>query len=126
MKLLSILIADDDEIILEMLKLAFEKCGLKVFTAKNGSDAWSLFCKEHTDIVITDMWMPGLNGNELSRLIRNQSPLTKIALMTGAEVGGLEDLLNDGTANYLFMKPFNIGRICKILKADALVYDQPA
>jgi DNA-binding response OmpR family regulator len=120
MNTLSILIVDDDKIILQLLTLGFEKCGFRVFTAENGYDAWSLFNNDQTSLVLTDIYMPGLDGKELSRRIRNMSPLAKIALMTGSEIDEeIRELLSVGTVDYLFLKPFNIKKICNTLIADA-------
>jgi DNA-binding NtrC family response regulator len=110
----SILIVDDDEIIREVLSQGFERCGFKVFKAENATDGWVLFNSEHIDYVITDIWMPGLNGMDLSRKIKKQSPFTKIALMTGGETEGVKELIEDGTVDHFFWKPFDIQNICKI------------
>lgn len=109
----TILIADDDEMIVDLLTFGFERYGVKVFKAENGIDAWNLFNRETIDTVITDIQMPGLNGKELSRRIRNQSPLTKIAVMTGGKIDIAMELLKDGTANYFFRKPFDLNHLFK-------------
>ena len=114
----SILIADDNDFILRLLSRGFNKYGYKVFEANNGIDAWNLFSKEHVDFVLTDICMPGLEGNELSYLIRNQSPSTIIAVMTGSEFDTASDLLKDGTANYFFPKPFNFVDVHKSFMAE--------
>ena len=111
----SILIVDDDGLIVDLLTQAFERCGLKVFKAENGLDAWNLFNSEQIDFVLTDIQMPGLNGKELSRRIRNQSPCTKIAVMTGGKIDVATELLKDRTVNYFFLKPFDLNNICKSL-----------
>jgi len=122
MNTLSILIVDDDELILKLLTLGFEKCGFKVSTAENGYDAWNLFNNEQTSLVLTDIYMPGLDGKELSRRIRNVSPSAKIALMTGGEIDEeIKGLLSVGTVDYFFLKPFNIKNICKTFIADAKI-----
>ena len=117
MNTLSLLIVDDDELILKVLALGFEKCGFKVSTAENGSDTWDLLKSEHTDLVLSEIWMPDLNGKELSRMIRNESPNTKIALMTGGDADDIEELLANGTADYFFLKPFDIKNVCEIFMA---------
>jgi YesN/AraC family two-component response regulator len=114
----SILIADDNDFILRLLSKGFKKFGFNVFEAKNGVEAWNLFNKEQVDFVLTDICMPGLEGNELSYLIRNQSPGTIIAVMTGSEFDIASDLLRDGTANYFFPKPFNFMDIHKSFTAE--------
>lgn len=115
----SILIVDDNEIILEMLAEGFKMFGLIVYTAKNGFDGLHLFKKEHTSTVLTDIRMPGdLDGAELASRIRKQSPHTTIAVMTGGdgEVGA--KLLKNGTADYFFTKPFVLSCVCKTLVAE--------
>ena len=117
----SILIVDDDGMIVELLSLGFENCGFKVFKAENGLDAWNLFNREHIDFVLTDIQMPGMNGEELSHRIRNQSSLAKIAVMTGGETDVATELLQDKTADYFFPKPFKIRHICRIIAAEAQI-----
>ena len=114
----SILIVDDDEIIREVLSHGFLRFDFKVFTAENATDAWIIFNSEHIDFVVTDIWMPGLNGMDLSRKIKMQSPLTKIALMTGGETEGVQELIDDGTVDHFFWKPFDIQNICKIFSNE--------
>ena len=115
----SILIVDDDNMILDLLSELFKKRGLNVFKAENGLVGWNLFEKECIDIVITDICMPGLSGIELSKRIRNQSPHTKIAVMTGGRTDAAEELLKDETVNYLFKKPFSLSFVGKYFKAEA-------
>ena len=100
----TILIVDDDEIIREVLSRGFENCGFKTLKAKNATDAWSLFNSKNIDYVVTDIWIPGLNGMELSRKIKEQSPLTKIALMTGGETESVKKLIDEGTVNHFFLE----------------------
>ena len=70
------------------------------------------------DVIVTDIRMPGLDGIELSYRIRQQSPSTIIALMTGegSDVG--TDLMNDGAVDYFFLKPFDNKKVCEIFRAE--------
>jgi DNA-binding response OmpR family regulator len=114
----SILIVDDNEMVLDLLSKGFEMYGLNVFKAGNGFEGLRIFEKERIDIVLTDIQMPDLNGIELSLRIRNQSPSITLALMTGGEGETAIKLLNDGTAKYLFKKPFAISYVCQSLLAE--------
>ena len=114
----SILIVDDDRIIVELLSVIFKKYGFIVFNAEDGLEAWNIFNNEKIDVVLTDIRMPGLDGRELSCRIRNQSPSTIIALMTGEESDVGTKLLNDGTPDYFFLKPFDIKNVCEIFVAE--------
>ncbi len=117
----SILIVDDDSMLVELISLCFERHGFGVLKAYNGLDAWNFFMNNDIDFVLTDLQMPGLSGRELSHRIRNQSPNVKIAIMTGGENDVAAELLQDGTVDYFFPKPFNIKSICKLLIAEAQV-----
>jgi DNA-binding response OmpR family regulator len=103
--------------LLELLAKAFTKLGMDVIKAKNGLDGWNFFNSNEVDVVLTDICMPRLDGVELSKRIRNASPNTTIALMTGADADSARELLDDGTADHLFLKPFPLSSICKFLAA---------
>ena len=111
----SVLIADDDETILELLAKGFEMLGCRVLKAENGLDAWTLFSNQHIDIVLTDIRMPGLDGIHLSRRIRDRSPSVTIGVMTGGDADVAGRLLETGTADYYFPKPFDLIGVCKSL-----------
>ena len=55
----SILIVDEDGVILDLLSVMFEKYGFNMFKAENDLDRWNLFKNKDIDFVLTDMMMPG-------------------------------------------------------------------
>jgi len=109
----SILIVDDDENILELIAEGFKVFGMKVFKAQNGEEAWSIFTEKHIDAVLSDIWMPGIDGIELSSRIHQRSPQTKIALMTGGDTTAAKQLLENGIVHQFFEKPFSLSFVCK-------------
>lgn len=116
----SVLIADDDSMIVGLLAIGFEKHGFTVFKAENGLDALNLFNSEQVDFVLTGIQMPAMDGEELSKRIRKQSPITKIAVMTGGKVDVASGLIQHGIVDYFFLKPFDIKSICRIFVTEAL------
>lgn len=66
-----ILIVDDDKNIRYVLKEILETNGYVAFSAKNGAEALSLLEKEHIDLAVVDIMMPGIDGYELTREIRD-------------------------------------------------------
>ncbi|HXX64594.1 MAG TPA: response regulator [Bacteroidota bacterium] len=67
---MNILIAEDDAPSRLVLNERLRKLGHEVRAAENGSEAWELFTKAPPQVVITDWMMPGMDGLELTRKIR--------------------------------------------------------
>ena len=68
--MLKVLVIDDDQLILGMVKQVLTKFGFKVETASNGKEGIQKFDRNHFDLVITDINMPYIDGNCVARHIR--------------------------------------------------------
>lgn len=81
----TILIAEDDRMLRESLKMLFEYLGYKVFAAVNGAEALKVYEKNAGTIrvVISDVTMPVMNGIELCRRIRQQNSTVPIVVAAG-------------------------------------------
>jgi DNA-binding NtrC family response regulator len=79
----TILIVDDEKDICEVLDISLSDLGYKVHTAGNGEEALQMFEKVLPSIVLTDIRMPGMDGIELLRRIKEQHPETEVILITG-------------------------------------------
>jgi CheY-like chemotaxis protein len=75
-----ILIADDEPHVLRVLKLSLEKEGYAVETCANGKEALTQLEQEHPDILITDIQMPLMTGEELCRHIEQHMPERKFLI----------------------------------------------
>ena len=109
----------DDEI--ELLKahlLFLEKKGYEVMTVTNGSDAIDL-CKQHNfDLVLLDEQMPGLNGLETLRRIKELQPALPVVMVTKSEEEHImEQAIGQKIADYL-IKPVNPNQILLALKKN--------
>ena len=69
---LSVLVVDDDAGCRLVLRAAVERLGHPCRVATDGDEAWRLFQEEQPDVLITDWMMPGLNGLDLCRLVRQR------------------------------------------------------
>ena len=78
-----ILLVDDEEGIRKVLKLSLEDIGYTVSTAENGARALEIFRKTHPPIVLTDIKMPGMDGIDLLRQIKKETPDTEVIMITG-------------------------------------------
>jgi CheY-like chemotaxis protein len=79
----TILIIDDDERILRALTRMLEDVGHQVRQALNGKDALRWFAGAPTDLVITDVFMPEMDGIEFTMRLRETFPETPIIAMSG-------------------------------------------
>ena len=116
----TILVAEDDPIFRKLLQSRLQKWGYRVTAVKDGGEAWELLRKPETpDLLILDWMMPGIDGIELCRRIREKQRdrYQYILLLTGKD--DKEDIvkgLNAGADDYL-TKPFDIGELGARLRA---------
>ncbi len=78
-----LLLVDDEEGIRKVLSLSLQSDGYDVKTAESGQQALKLFQKEFFPIVMTDIKMPGLDGLEVLKLIKEMNPDTQVIVFTG-------------------------------------------
>lgn len=78
-----ILLVDDEEGIRKVLSISLADSGYTMLTAENGDEALRIFRKEHPDIVLSDIKMPGMDGIELLKRIKRENPDTEVILITG-------------------------------------------
>ena len=79
-----ILIVDDDDGVRYVLRRVLA-AGHDVIEARDGEEALRIYHREKPDLVITDLSMPGMNGDELIRKLKSCSPAPGIIAMTGVE-----------------------------------------
>lgn len=81
---LRILIVDDEEPIRRFVDRVLRDAGYVTLTAAGGVEALELAQKERAfDVVVTDLMMPGLSGDELARRLRQEEPKLKVLYLTG-------------------------------------------
>jgi PAS domain S-box-containing protein len=78
-----ILIVDDEEIIVRLLSMSLRSDGYEIVTAYNGEQGLEVFQSESPDIVVTDIKMPGMNGLELLKKIKELDPEKEVIIVTG-------------------------------------------
>ena len=79
-----ILIVDDDEDACEILSLLMSSCGIDATCAQSAAGAWPLIKQQYFDLYILDAWLPGIDGYEFCRQIRELDSNTPILFYSGA------------------------------------------
>src|SRR5438045_4594255 len=103
----SILVIDDEQGILETLRILLKNEGFDVTTAQGGKAGLEQLKSSAPDIVLTDLKMPGVTGIEILSAVRGQDPETPVILMTAqASLQTAIQAVNEG-AFYYIQKPFS-------------------
>lgn len=77
-----VLCVDDEVLGLEIRRVVFERAGYAVLTASNGPAAIELFKENEVDAVVLDYAMPGMNGSQVARALRQIRPDVPILLLS--------------------------------------------
>jgi putative two-component system response regulator len=104
----TVLIADDQFALRQLLRATLSRFGLRVIEASNGSDALALIQRERPDLVLMDVGMPGMDGLEVCRTLRadpETADLPVFILTARAQQAEREKGLASGATVYL-TKPF--------------------
>jgi CheY-like chemotaxis protein len=80
---LTVLIVDDDESVLSFVDRVLSEAGYQTMTASNGPDAVELARRTPIDLLLTDVNMPRMTGDELARRLRHDEPELKVLYLTG-------------------------------------------
>lgn len=102
-----ILVVDDEPQITRVLRTALVSNGHAVTVAQNGAEALELFLKAQPELVITDLAMPGMDGIELTRAVRQRSSVPVIVLSVRSQDAQKVAALDEGADDYI-TKPFSI------------------
>lgn len=103
---MNILIADDSPEMVQILSAYIKKAGFTVFTAFDGEEALELFYTEKIDLAIIDWMMPKVDGIEVIKTIKSESPV-KILMLTAKTTGDDEFLSLSSGADDFLTKPFH-------------------
>jgi len=102
----SILVVDDSETTTEVVQRNLAARGFRVYTRSNAHEAMKVLQSTPVDLVITDLKMPGPDGLDLVRHVRQNCADTEVMIMTGyATVEGAVQAVKSGAEDYL-AKPF--------------------
>jgi diguanylate cyclase (GGDEF)-like protein len=110
---LRVLVADDDAGCRLVLRASVEQLGHECRVAADGDEAWRLFQEAQPDVLITDWMMPGLNGPELCRQVRQHSEDGYTYVILATALGEHENVLEGmeaGADDYLTkpISPFDV------------------
>jgi two-component system, cell cycle sensor histidine kinase and response regulator CckA len=109
----TILLMDDEKMVLETGKELLESMGYTVYAVESPHEALALYEKETNkiDLVILDMIMPGISGGEIFNYLREINPGVKIILSSGYSLNGKAQAIMDRGCDGFLQKPFDMERL---------------
>ena len=112
---LKILVIDDEDSILKTFRMRLSKWGYKVFLASDGAAGLKLLSEQDCHVVITDLKMPGLTGQEIVETVRKDYPNIMTIVITGfATVESAVEMMKAGVYDFL-VKPLNFNQVKMVL-----------
>ena len=119
----TILLVDDEEAILEVVRDVLRQYGYTVLTADSGEGALEMFCErpEQVDLVILDLGMPGMGGGRCMRRMLEVDPGTRVVVATGYAGSDKRGEMLEAGARRFITKPY---RLDDLLRTVRQVMDQ--
>lgn len=115
----NVLIVDDEKTITDVVEVYLINAGYSVFKAHNGKEALNTFYHEYIDLIILDLMLPDMSGEEICRTIKSKSTIPIIMLTAKVEEENILECFSLGADDYV-VKPFSvkqlIARVTAILK----------
>ncbi|MDA0323877.1 MAG: response regulator [Verrucomicrobia bacterium] len=119
-----VLIVDDDRHYVEMIRQVILKQGMDATAVTSGEDALAFLASHHSDLVLMDVVMPGLDGIATCRRLREIRPHQRVIFMSGTDDDASIDTAQRLSNRDLLHKPFHINVLKKIV-IDELPASQP-
>ena len=114
----TILVVDDEENILELIRYNLEKSGYRVLVAGNGSDAMSVLEENSVDLMVLDLMLPDMDGVEICKKVRNSEKYDQLPIiMLTAKSEEIDRILGLelGADDYM-TKPFSVKELAARVK----------
>jgi CheY-like chemotaxis protein len=115
----TILLVDDEKMVLEVNKELLESMGYRVYSAGSGQEAIAVYMekKSEIDLVILDMIMPGISGGGTFDRLREINPEIKVLLSSGYSLNGEAQTIMDRGCNGFLQKPFQLEKLSQEVRA---------
>ncbi len=120
----TVLLVDDEEIVIGVGKQMLERLGFSVLTARNGQEAADVYKNnlDDVDLVLLDMIMPGMEAGDTYDKLKAINPAIKVILSSGYSLDQKASAIIDRGCNGFIQKPFNMKmlqeKIGEILSTD--------
>lgn len=110
------MICDDDEGILDLLELVLRDEGYETIPEINSLNVAQIVDREHPDLLLLDLWMPVLSGDQVLRTLRDNPKTQKLpVIIISASNDGKSIAMNAGATDFV-SKPFDLDKLVNQVK----------
>ena len=119
-----VLVVDDEEDVLDLVKTLLTGNGYQVTTAKTGEQALIQAVENRPDLIILDLVMPGISGLEVCRLLKSKKDFKKVPIIMMSVLDRPIDHqhIEEAGADHFIHKPFDIDQL--LITVDKIQYQQ--
>jgi len=103
-----LLIVEDEEMAREVLVQALEAMGFDTLAAGNGREALEVLKSNEVDLIVSDIYMPLMNGLDLLRTLRQEGSSVPVILITGFDPTDAYQIAREHGASGILVKPFRL------------------
>jgi two-component system cell cycle sensor histidine kinase/response regulator CckA len=114
----TILLVDDEDVITEVSRDILEIMGYNVLVAHNGREAVDIYSgkKDEIDLIVQDMIMPGMSGEDTFFALKKINPAVKVILSSGYMINKqIEDIMGQGCCAFI-QKPFRMEDFSELIR----------
>jgi len=111
-----ILICDDDEGILDMLELILEDTGYAIIPEKNSLNVKNIVEKQCPDLILLDLWMPVLSGDQVLTILRSDPKTMNLPVIVISASQEGKQIAADAGASGFLSKPFDFNELIDAIK----------
>jgi len=104
----TILICDDDEGILDMLEIVLEGNGYKTVPVQNSLNLYEMIEREHPDLLLLDLWMPVLSGDQVLKSLRKNPQTQELPVIVISASRDGKQIASAAGATDFMSKPFDL------------------
>ena len=114
----TVLLVDDEQMVLEVGKAILQRLGHEVVTAESGEEALEKFdqCKDAIGCVVLDLTMPGMGGKEAFGRLRELAPGLPIIISSGLSAEQVSAQFEDGPTTAFIQKPYQVAELSSTIQ----------
>lgn len=107
----SVLICDDDKSIRAVTCIILKRIGYKTSSCESGEELLEMVSESKPDIVLLDIKLPGMTGDEVAKTLKKQEATCDIPVILFSAANDIENLAKNAGADSFLQKPFDIARL---------------